>query len=279
VGKPEIVFPAISILKPMPATRHTLGTMRTGHAEKASALVLAAGRGERMRPLTDTTPKPMLDLGGRPLLGWHLRQLAKAGHRHVVVNTAWLESKVLEGIGSIWQDPLSPELKLAITFSQEFRDFGGALETGGGIARALPQLADVFWVVAGDVFMPDFDFSIQAMAVFSQSEDRARLWLVPNPVHHPAGDFGLVNDRVLNLAPGATGPRLTFSTLGLYKKTFFVPPVCELPAGNPQGVKAALAPMLRRGMDLGWVGGESHAGPWVDVGTPQRLDELRSLHG
>jgi MurNAc alpha-1-phosphate uridylyltransferase len=133
--------------------------MKTGHEAAATALVLAAGRGERMRPLTDATPKPMLTLGGRPLLAWHLRRLALAGHRHVVVNTAWLETQVVQGLGAVWTDPSDADLKLALTYSKEGADFGGALETAGGIVRALPALAEVFWVVAGDVFAPDFEFA------------------------------------------------------------------------------------------------------------------------
>lgn len=253
--------------------------MKTGHETAATAMVLAAGRGERMRPLTDVTPKPMLRLGGRPLLAWHLRGLAQAGHRHVVVNTAWLEEQVVEGLHSIWTDPGESQLKLAITFSREGRDFGQALETAGGIARALPWLAEVFWVVAGDVFVPGFEFAQASMAKLADCADRARLWLVPNPAHNPQGDFSLVGDRVLHLTPEAAGSRLTFSTLGLYKKTFFSPPVCDLSPGNPQGVKAALAPMLRRGMGLDWVSGEVYLDTWIDVGTPERLDALRSMYG
>jgi MurNAc alpha-1-phosphate uridylyltransferase len=170
-------------------------------------------------------------------------------------------------------------LKLAITYSQELKDFGGALETAGGIVRALPHLADVFWVVAGDVFAPEMTFPMAAMERLSQSEDRARLWLVPNPAHHPKGDFGLQDDRVLNLAANDPRPRYTFSTLGLYRKSFFTPPVCEVCAGNPQGLPLALAPWLRKAMDLGWVSGELYRQTWVDVGTPQRLEELRKFHG
>lgn len=232
-----------------------------------------------MRPLTDVTPKPLLELGGLPLMSWHLRRLAQAGHRHVVVNTAWLEAQVMMQLGPIWQDPQHPNLKLAITYSQEFKDFGGALETAGGIARALPHLAEVFWVVAGDVFAPELDFSMSSMARLKASADRARLWLVPNPPHHPQGDFGLQDDRVLNLATHDPRPRYTFSTVGLYRKTFFTAPVCELTLGNPSGERVALAPWLRKAMDLDWVGGELYPGTWIDVGTPQRLEELRKIHG
>ena len=247
--------------------------------QAATALVLAAGRGERMRPLTDVTPKPLLEVGGLPLIGWHLRRLAQAGHRHVLVNTAWLEEQVVSRLGSVWQDPHHPELKLAITFSQEGRDFGGALETGGGIVRALPHLADVFWVVAGDVFAPDLTFSMDIAQGLAASSERARLWLVPNPPHHPQGDFGLAHDRVMNLGSRDASPRYTFSTVGLYKQTFFTPPVCEVPLGNPQGQRCALAPWLRRAMDLQWVCGELFESTWVDVGTPERLQALRNKHG
>ncbi len=253
--------------------------MNEAHKQAATALVLAAGRGERMRPLSDVTPKPLLDLGGLPLLGWHLRRLAQAGHAHVVVNTAWLEDQVVLRLGSVWTDPRDSTLKLAITYSQEGRDFGGALETAGGIVRALPLLAEVFWVVAGDVFAPDWSFSTTDMSDLAQSADRARLWLVPNPPHNPQGDFGLDHDRVLNLKPGDARPRATFSTLGLYKRSFFPPPVCAVPVGNPQGERLALAPWLRQAMDLGWVGGTLYPGLWVDVGTPERLNELRKVYG
>ena len=253
--------------------------MNEAHKEAATALVLAAGRGERMRPLTDVTPKPLLALGGMPLMAWHLRRLAQAGHRHVVVNTAWLENQVVAQIGPVWTDPHDPILKLAITYSMEGQDFGGALETAGGIVRALPHLAEVFWVVAGDVFAPDFSFSKHNMAALAASGDRARLWLVPNPPHNPKGDFGLDHDRVLNMGAGDARTRHTFSTVGLYKRSFFAPPVCELPPGNPNGERQALAPWLRHAMDLGWVSGEVFEQTWVDVGTPERLDELRKVYG
>ena len=141
------------------------------------------------------------------------------------------------------------------------------------------HLADVFWVVAGDVFAPDLTFSMDIAQALAASPERARLWLVPNPPHHPQGDFGLAHDRVMNLGPQDASPRYTFSTVGLYKQTFFTPPVCEVPLGNPQGQRCALAPWLRRAMDLQWVCGELFESTWVDVGTPERLQTLRNRHG
>ena len=244
----------------------------------ATALVLAAGRGERMRPLTDHTPKPLLPLGDRPLMAWHFRALARAGHQHVVVNTAWLAEQLHDTLGRLWVDPVDSNLKLSITYSEEGRDFGAALETAGGIVRALPLLADVFWVLAGDIYAPDFDFSASHIESLVSSPDRARLWLVPNPPQHPIGDFVLDRGRVLHTADHDPQPRITFSTMGLYRKSFFVPPICDLAPGNPGGVKVALAPMLRRAMDLGWVSGVRYDKTWVDVGTPERLQALRQQH-
>ena len=157
------------------------------------ALVLAAGRGERMRPLTDSTPKPLLQVQGRPLLQWHLQALANAGVSRVVINTAWLGEQIpayfsdKNGVKPIWDK----RKQLSISYSQEGVDFGGALETAGGIARALPQLGPVFWLAAGDVFAPDFVFDSAAVQAFAASDQLAHLWLVPNPAHNPRGDFGL----------------------------------------------------------------------------------------
>jgi len=237
-------------------------------------MILAAGRGEPMRPLTDTTPKPLLSVRGQPLMQWPMQALARGGFVRQLVNTAWLGEQIPVHFGErvIW--PGLPEVQL--TYSQESQDFGHALETAGGIVRAMPQLADVFWVVAGDVFAPDFVFSPEAVQRLTASEALAHLWLVPNPVHNPGGDFGLSKTgQVLNLPSGAAGRDHTFSTIALYKKAFFAN--CGLPPGNPQGVALALAPLLRAAMDRGQVTGEICRGSWTDVGTPERLALLN--HG
>jgi N-acetyl-alpha-D-muramate 1-phosphate uridylyltransferase len=258
---------------------------------KAQAIILSAGRGERMRPLTDATPKPLLPVRGKPLMQWHMEALAREGFTHQLINTAWLEEQIssyfsifLEGLRASRLNSLllnSEQFVLSsaqLSYSHEGRDFGGALETAGGIVRALPQLAHVFWVVAGDVFMPDFTFSRAAYERFEQSDALAHLWLVPNPPHNPRGDFGLANDgRALNLPKDAGHALHTYSTVGLYKQSFFAPPLCDIPAGNPQGVKAALAPMLRAAMDVGRVTAQLFEGEWTDVGTPERLAQLNAI--
>lgn len=228
----------------------------------AQAMVLAAGRGERMRPLTDSCPKPLLKLKGRPLLEYHLEALGHGGFRDVVVNTAWLGEQIEDHFGHECCD-------VRISYSHEGQDFGGALETAGGIARALPQLADVFWIVAGDVHMPDFLFTRAAYDRFAQGGKLAHLWLVPNPSHNPKGDFGLGLD---GLALNQADVRYTYSTVGLFRKELFA----SIPAGNPQGQKVALAPLLRQAMDQGQVSAEIHHGAWTDVGTPERLAALNS---
>ncbi len=228
-------------------------------------MVLAAGRGERMRPLTDTCPKPLLPVRGAPLMQWPLQALAASGFTRVVVNTAWLGEQVEAAFGA--HTPWGSR----IAYSHEGRDFGGALETAGGIARALPLLDEVFWVTAGDVYMPGFAFERAAFDRFAQGTALAHLWLVPNPPHHPRGDFGIAPDgRALNEAP----ERFTFSTVALYRRAFFD----SLPPGNPQGLKAPLAPLLRAAMDNGQVSAELWRGPWTDVGTPERLAQLNAAH-
>ena len=274
------------------------------------ALILAAGRGERMRPLTDHTPKPLLPVRGCPLMQWWVDALARGGVREIVVNTAWLGEQIESHFGPQrlldGRERLSKNDWPAIHFSSEGRDFGRALETAGGIARALPQLApaadDVFWVLAGDIFAPEFRFDPAAAARFAASGRLAHLWLVPNPAHNPAGDFGIGADGLaLNEAPagsttpaagppqggwapsGGSGPRAagerggmyTFSTVALYRRALFEPPWCDIAPGNPQGVAAPLAPLLRRAIAAGQVSAQLYAGAWTDVGTPERLAALQ----
>eukprot|EP01136_Pigoraptor_vietnamica_P029902 Opistho-1_new@88462 len=155
-------------------------------AMNAPALILAAGRGERMRPLTDHTPKPLLPVHGKPLIEWQLEALARDGVRHVVINTAWLEEQFPATLGD------GSRFGLSIRYSMEGRRYGGALETAGGIATALPLLqSDTFWVMAGDAYMPGFHFDAHHVNDFMAGGDLAHLWLVPNPPQHPRGDFGL----------------------------------------------------------------------------------------
>ncbi|GKS82869.1 nucleotidyltransferase family protein [Acidovorax sp. SUPP1855] len=241
------------------------------------AMVLAAGRGERMRPLTDACPKPLLAAQGVPLLEWHLRALVHAGVPRAVINTAWLGEQISARFGGRFglQGNESAGNLLSISYSHEGRDFGGALETAGGIARALPQLGPVFWLAAGDVFAPDFVFAADAAQRFAASTALAHLWLVPNPEHHPRGDFGRSDTGLaLNLPADSTAPRYTYSTLALLRAELFGAPWCDVPAGNPTGTSAALAPLLRRAMDAGRVTASLYTGRWTDVGTPQRLAQL-----
>lgn len=230
------------------------------------ALILAAGRGERMRPLTDATPKPLLSVQGKPLIVWHLEALARDGVREVVINTAHLEDQFAPalGDGSRWG--------LRIHYSMEGRDHGGALETAGGMAKALPWLGEAFWVLAGDVFVPGFRFDTQAAQAFQAGADWGRMWLVPNPAHVPQGDFALSGEgRVLRKDAAPTGtPAYTYSTIGLYRPA--------LVAGVTVGQKAALRPSLERAIDAGRLSGTLYEGPWADVGTPARLAELNGVH-
>ncbi len=233
------------------------------------ALILAAGRGERMRPLTDAIPKPLLKVRGKALIDWHTDALVRGGFTELVINTAWLEPQISEHFRL--QPNKYGHKSLSISYSHEGRDFGGALETAGGIARALPLLGDVFWVLAGDVFVPDFEFLQSAVERFAASGKLAHLWLVPNPAHNPKGDFGLGADRLaLNLPVDSLAPRFTFSSIALYRKELFK----DLPFGNPKGLKAPLAPLLRAAMDNQQATAELYEGAWTDVGTPARLNEL-----
>ena len=218
------------------------------------AMILAAGRGERMRPLTDRTPKPLLLAGGKALITWHVERLHKAGIRDIVVNHAWRGGMIESALGN------GSALGVRIEYSPEPE----ALETAGGIARALPLLGDrPFLVVNGDIHC-NYDFARTEAAARRIDAGAIDAWLVmvANPQHHAAGDFTLASGWV-----GETGdPRLTFSGIGIYSPALF--------AGIAPGARARLAPLLREAMAKRRVAGEFFDGRWTDVGTPQRLSEL-----
>lgn len=227
------------------------------------ALILAAGRGERMRPLTDATPKPLLRVRGKPLIVWHLEALARDGVREVVINTAWLEEQfpATLGDGSHWG--------LAIRYSMEGRDHGGALETAGGIAKAKSLLqSDTFWVVGGDAYAPAFRFDAAPVTAFTASRDLGRLWMVPNPPQHPRGDFVLDAAGRLHVDDAAAvASRYTYSTIALFN--------AGLVAGVRPGERAPLLPHLKAAIAQGRLAGSLYTGFWADVGTPQRWQELQ----
>jgi len=227
------------------------------------AMILAAGRGERMRPLTDTTPKPLLPVRGKPLIVWHLEALARAGVRDVVINTAWLEERFPALLGD------GAQFGLAIRYSLEGRDHGGALETAGGIAKALPWLGDAFWLVSADLFMPGFGFDPAAAARFAaQPQRQAHLWLVPNPAHNPQGDFGLDADGCR-----ATGARVHFCQLSSAAGVALLR--AGLCAHLQPGTHAPLGPLLRAAMHERRVSAEVWPGEWHNVGTPAQWQALQ----
>jgi len=225
-----------------------------------TAMILAAGRGERMRPLTDHTPKPLLVAGGKPLIVWHIERLRAAGFTHIVINHAHLGQQIEAALGN------GTALGVAIAYSRE----GSALETAGGIATALPLIdADVFPVVNGDIYCEyDFKRLAEPMARLAAGHDQAHLVLVDNPPHHPQGDFVLDAGRVHNTGSrlSTLGSPLTFSGIGVYHRALF--------AQTRAGEKAPLAPLLRLAIDAGRASGEHFGGRWVDVGTPERLQQL-----
>jgi len=213
-------------------------------------MILAAGRGERMRPLTLSRPKPLLEAGGAPLIVHHLRALATAGFEEVVINLSWLGTQIRAALGD------GSRFGLRLHYSDEGPE---PLETGGGIFRALPLLgAGPFLVLNGDVWT-DLDWS--ALRDRLAARDLAHLVLVPNPVHNPQGDFVLDRGRVVE----REGERLTFSGAGVYRAALF--------DGCSDGA-FKLAPLLRAAARAGRVGGEVHEGGWLDIGTPERLAEL-----
>jgi MurNAc alpha-1-phosphate uridylyltransferase len=219
------------------------------------AMILAAGRGERMRPLTDTTPKPLLPVGGKPLIAWHIERMVAAGITDVVINHAWLGDRLEAALGD------GSRYGARVRYSRE----GTALETAGGIAHALPLLGSApFLVVNGDVWC-DWD-PANAHALVGHIDGRtnmAWLLLVDNPDHHPTGDFHLLAGGVLDTQGG---DRLTFSGIGIYHPALF--------EGIAPGTAAPLGPLLTEAIGRGTVRGQRHTGRWVDVGTPARLAAL-----
>lgn len=226
-------------------------------------MVLAAGRGERMRPLSDHTPKPLLPVQGKPLIVWHLEGLARAGIERVVINTAWLEEQIPAalGDGSRWG--------LQIQYSMEGRDHGRALETAGGIAKALALLDDCFWLVSGDIFAPQFNFDANRATAFLMRPERlAHLWLVPNPSFHPEGDFGIGPDGLALAEPGPDRRRWTYGNFALMRRA--------LCAGLPPGQPAPLGPLLRAAVARRQIGAEIYGGTWHNLGMPAQLHALNS---
>lgn len=225
-----------------------------------SAMILAAGRGERMRPLTDHTPKPLIQVAGQPLLGWHLEQLESADVDHVVINHAWLGDVLEAGVNAYWQ-----HRRLPIRFSAEHQL---GLETAGGILKALPQLSDPFVVVNGDIFT---EFNLHEAVDWARNlahDIDARLVLVPNPLHHSRGDF--VHLESGRIALDGEGPRYTFAGISVLRHSLF--------AGFPKGVKLPLLEVLRPSIQQGRVEGSITDAFWMDVGTPERLGELRARY-
>ncbi len=237
------------------------------------AMILAAGRGERMRPLTDATPKPLLMVGGKRLIEWHLQGLARAGVREVIINHAWLGEQIPATLGD------GSRYGLALRYSDEH---GTALETGGGIFKALPWLgAGPFIVVNGDVWS-DFDYRRLSGPTALAEDADARLVLVANPPQHPRGDFrleplpagtdatpgggfGTASIARHRIAEGDDGPRYTFSGIAVYRASFF--------AGCEPG-RFPLLPLFRRAIAAGRLHGDLYDGLWFDIGTPERLASL-----
>ena len=225
------------------------------------ALVFAAGKGERMRPLTDTTPKPLLPVRGKPLIEWHLEKLAALGVQDVVINTSWLAHAFEPALGQ------GERWGLRLHYSHEGPE---PLETGGGMLHALPRLGnEPFLAVNADIWC-DYDFA----RLPREPAGLAHLVLVDNPAHNPEGDFALLDDG--SMQP-AGEQRLTFSGIGVYRPVLFNNwrSVIGAAAGAElEPPRFRLAPLLRAAMRAGQVSGEHHRGTWTDVGTPERLAAL-----
>lgn len=227
------------------------------------AMLLAAGRGERMRPLTDSTPKPLLKVRGRPLIVWHILNLVKAGITDIVINHAYLGQQIEDALGD------GSQFGASITYSREAE----ALETAGGIATALPLLGDEpFVVVSADIYIPHFDFreclntledeDPWGNPLPEEERDLAWLYMVKNPDFHPQGDFAL---SLMGLSNEGE-PRYTFANIGVYRPDMFR----QIPVGS----YAKLGPLLRELIDQGRIGGELYRGDWHNVGTPEQLAQL-----
>jgi MurNAc alpha-1-phosphate uridylyltransferase len=223
-----------------------------------------------MRPLTDGHRNPLLAVRGKPLMQWTMEGLQRGGIQQLVINTAWMRANP----AALWPKRSKRQASSHAPFHLHKRGstLAARLKLQADIVRALPLLEDVFWVAAGDVFVPEFVFAFDAHAHFKASPYLAHIWPRPHPEHNPQGDFGLsANGLALNLPKSAASastdgmPRYTFSTIALYRRAFEAP-WCGLPAGNP-GVKAPLAPMLRAAMDHQMVSAELYLGPWTDVDT------------
>lgn len=241
------------------------------------AIVLAAGRGERMRPLTDRTPKPLLPVLGRPMIEWHLQALARDGVQDVVINTAWLEVQFPEVLGD------GSRFGLHLRYSHEQREHGGALETAGGIATVLDWLCadgrEAFWVISGDIWAPDFRFDAELAQRFVRSGLLAHLWTVPNPAFHPRGDFApgapqptIGAEASLGLARAEAdalpdGGRCTYANLALMHR--------DLLAATPAGTRAALGPLLHDGLAAQRISLQPYPGRWENVGTPAQWSALQ----
>ncbi len=210
------------------------------------AMILAAGLGTRMRPLTDQTPKPLLRVGGKPLIVWHIERLKEAGFNQIVINVAYFGDQIISYLGD------GSEYGVEILFSDEQHE--GALETAGGIINALPLLSETFLVINGDVWT-DYPYDVS----FELEEGKlAHLVLIDNPPHNPEGDFFLENSE----------KKYTFSGIGYYSKVFFD----TLPEG-----KQALAPLLFEAIEDNNLSREYYSGRWYDIGTPERLETLDNL--
>ena len=225
------------------------------------AMILAAGRGTRMRPLSDQTPKPLLKIHGKPMIVWHLEKLSRAGIKEVVINTAWLEEQFPQtlGDGSRWG--------LKIHYCMEQKDHGGALGTAGGIINALPSLGHAFWLVSGDIYAPDFEYAPTLAQQFIQTKHLAKLWVIPNPPYHPEGDFGIdANGLGLAQQAGPDAQLWTYASIALMRPRLFA----ELPPSPETSfIDLILAAMQQKHVEV-----QPYHGRFENVGTPEQLHNL-----